>query len=135
MENKNTLRAEQATEGEGVGQETPESEKIFRFHPRVEPAAADASPVADRRDWAAAIELIHEASEAVRLAQERAVEAEDYAKQLASYHKEQMKAAEARVASAEKRAETALLRATEAESWLVRFHDAIIDGFGSKLTG
>ena len=107
-------------------------EKVFQFQARTEPSV-DVPPPAERRDWGAAIDLINEASNAVRWAEERAQTAEDYSKQLAAFHKEQMKAAEQRATTAEKRAEAALLRAAEAEAWLTRFHDAIVEGFG-KVT-
>lgn len=108
---------------------SPAREKVFHFQPRPE-AVVDTPAPAERRDWGAAIDLIAEASEAVRWAEERAQTAEDYSKQLAAFHKEQLRAAEQRVVHAEKRTEAALLRATEAEAWLTRFHDAIVDGFG-----
>ncbi len=107
-------------------------EKVFQFQARTEPTA-DVPPTAERRDWGAAIDLINEASNAVRWAEERAQTAEDYSKQLAAFHKEQMKAAEQRATAAEKRAEAALLRAAEAEAWLTRFHDAIVEGFGKGM--
>ncbi len=108
-------------------------EKVFQFQARTELAAADVPPPAERRDWGAAIDLINEASNAVRWAEERAQTAEDYSKQLAAFHKEQLKAAEQRAATAEKRTEAALLRAAEAEAWLTRFHDAIVEGFGKGM--
>lgn len=111
---------------------TSAREKVFHFQARTEPAA-DVPPPTERRDWGAAIDLINEASNAVRWAEERAQTAEDYSKQLAAFHKEQLKAAEQRAATAEKRTEAALLRAAEAEAWLTRFHDAIVEGFGKGM--
>ena len=89
----------------------------------------DPPAAAERRDWGAAIDLVKEACEAIRFAEERAQAAQDYAKQLVSHHKEQLKAADARTAAAERRAEQALQRAVDAESWLARLHDAIVEGF------
>ena len=123
MDNQVTETNETVTEAA-----PPIREKVFHFQPRLEPAAE--TPPAERRDWGAALDLINEASEAVRWAEERAQTAEDYSKQLAIFHKEQLKAADQRVANADKRAEAALQRATEAEAWLTRFHDAIVEGFG-----
>jgi hypothetical protein len=85
------------------------------------------------RDWAAAMDLISEAAEAVRLAEERAASAEHYSQELAEYYNEQSKTAEAKIAALEKRLETSEAKAREAEEWLVRFHDAITMGFGSLL--
>ena len=126
MENRNIASQEEANAEVEAG---TAREKVFHFQPRPEPTP-DAPQPSERRDWGAAIDLINEASEAVRWAEERAQTAEDYSKQLAAFHKEQLKAAEQRVANAEKRAEAALLRAAEAEAWLTRFHDAIVEGFG-----
>ncbi len=108
----------------------PFREKVFQFAPRSEQTATETPLGNERRDWGAAIDLVKEASEAIRFAEERAQAAEDYSAQLATYHKEQLKAAEGRIAAAERRAEVAQLRAAEAESWLSRFHDAINEGFG-----
>lgn len=108
----------------------PVRDKVFQFAPRTE--TADQAAPAPRRDWGAAIDLIKEASEAVRLAEERATTAEEYSHQLSNFHKEQLKTMEAKIATAERRAEVANLRAVEAESWLARYHDAIVQGFGTR---
>ena len=84
---------------------------------------------AHQRDWSAALDLVNEAYEAIRIAEERATAAEDYSKQLTQYHSEQLRVADGRLAAAEKRAETAEARARDAEEWLVKFHDTILDGF------
>lgn len=107
---------------------TPASIRIVSPKPKVPPAAA---PVG--RDWASAIELINEAAEAVRLADERANAAERYSQELAQYYTEQAKAAELKIAGLEKRLEVTEGKAREAEEWLIRFHDAIMSGFGSLL--
>ncbi|MEA2839920.1 MAG: hypothetical protein QOF41_1250 [Methylobacteriaceae bacterium] len=86
-----------------------------------------------RRDWSSAIDLVNEACEAVRLAEERAATAERYSQQLNQYYAEQVKGLELRLQTAEKRAEAANARAAEAEEWLVRFHDAIVGGFKGVL--
>ncbi len=87
-----------------------------------------------KRDWSSAIDLVNEAFEAIRLADERAVAAENYHQQLIQHHKEQVRSLDARIAAAEKRAETAEGRLKEAESWLARFHDTIVDGFQRTFT-
>jgi hypothetical protein len=86
-----------------------------------------------KRDWSSAIDLVNEACEAVRLAEERASTAERYSQQLNQYYAEQVKGLELRLQTAEKRAEAANARAAEAEEWLVRFHDAIVGGFKGVL--
>ncbi len=87
-----------------------------------------------KRDWSSAIDLVNEAFEAIRLADERAVAAENYHQQLIQHHKEQVKSLEGRIAAAEKRADTAEARLKDAESWLARFHDTIVDGFQKTFT-
>jgi hypothetical protein len=96
-------------------------------------APAPTATVPAGRDWASAIELINEAAEAVRLADERAVAAERYSQELAQYYTEQAKAAELKIAGLEKRLEVTEAKARDAEEWLVRFHDAIMSGFGNLL--
>ena len=109
--------------------------KVFPFSAPYKPwppqsASERASPPTNhQRDWSAALDLVNEAYEAIRIAEERAAAAEDYSKQLTQYHSEQLRVADARLAAAEKRAEAAEARARESEDWLVKFHDAILDGF------
>jgi hypothetical protein len=91
----------------------------------------DKSP--QKRDWSSAIDLVNEACEAVRLAEERASTAERYSHQLNQYYAEQVRALEVRLQTAEKRADAANARAAEAEEWLIRFHDAIVNGFKGVL--
>jgi hypothetical protein len=112
------------------GAAAPAAIRIVSPKPKVPPPAAAVPP---GRDWASAIELINEAAEAVRLADERANAAERYSQELAQYYTEQAKAAELKIATLEKRLEMTEGKAREAEEWLVRFHDAIMSGFGSLL--
>jgi hypothetical protein len=86
-----------------------------------------------RRDWASAIELVNEACEAIRIAEEKASAAEHYSEELNQYHTEQAKMAAAKISTLEKRLESAESRANEAEEWLLRFHDAIVEGFTGVL--
>jgi hypothetical protein len=115
-----------------------DKKKVFPFaapykswtpqQPSGERAAAPA------RDWSAALDLVNEAYEAIRIAEERANGAEAYSTQLGQYHAEQLRVTEARLTAAEKRAEAAEARAREAEEWLVKFHDTILDGFQKVKT-
>jgi hypothetical protein len=86
-----------------------------------------------RRDWASAIELVNEACEAIRMAEEKASAAERYSEELNQYHTEQAKLAAAKMNALEKRLESSEARANEAEEWLLRFHDAIVEGFSGVL--
>jgi hypothetical protein len=111
------------------------SDKVFRF---VAPGApplerSGETPGLEKRDWSSALDLVNEACEAIRLAEERALTAERYTHQLNQYFSEQVKSLESRVVAAEKRAEAADGRAREAEEWLLRFHDAIVEGFKGVL--
>ncbi len=131
-----------------MAEETKRDEKVFqellvRADPRAptkespiriispKPKAPVNAPVG--RDWAAAVDLINEAAEAVRISDERANSAERYSQELVAYYGEQAKTAEAKIAALEKRLEISEAKAREAEEWLVRFHDAIMAGFGSLL--
>jgi len=85
------------------------------------------------RDWSAGVDLVAEAADAVRLADERANSAERYSQELVTYYSEQVKTAEMKIAALEKRLEVSEAKAQEAEEWLARFHDAIMTGFGSLI--
>lgn len=113
--------------------------KVFPFSAPYKPwppqgAERAVGAPAHQRDWSAALDLVNEAYEAIRIAEERAAAAEDYSKQLTQYHSEQLRVADGRLATAEKRAEVAEARARDAEEWLVKFHDTILDGFQKTKT-
>ena len=86
-----------------------------------------------RRDWRGAIDLVNEACEAVRLAEERTKAAEHFSAQLERYSADLARKTEARMAMLERKLEVAEARANEAEEWLLKFHDAIVNGFGEVL--
>lgn len=101
--------------------------------------AGDVSPV---RDFKSAIDLIKEASEAIRLSEERAVELEQQLHQVSTRANEQVKALEIQVAAlerrllkSEERARAAEVRANDAETWLSRLHDTIITSFRRPVIG
>ncbi|MGY2050169.1 hypothetical protein [Methylobacterium sp. JK268] len=88
------------------------------------------------RDFSSAIDLIKEASEAIRMAEERAAELDQQVEQLTTRSTEQIKALELqittlerRLAKSDERARAAEARASEAESWLSRLHDTITTSF------
>ena len=116
------------------GQPLPEAEsqeRVLKFSSnfRDRPNGQPGERSDMKRDWSSAIDLVNEAFEAIRLADERAVAAENYHQQLVQHHKEQVRNLESRIAASDKRAETAEQRVKEAEAWLARFHDTIVDGF------
>ena len=92
-------------------------------------------PTGDR-DWSSSLDLIHEATEAIRISEERAVDLEQELGRLTAQTQERARLLEAQVAAAERRTEKAEertrmaeKRAGEAEAWLTRLHDAIVAGF------
>ena len=123
--------AENAASAEGDNQE-----RVLKFQQNFRGERPNGEGVRDglKRDWSSAIDLVNEAFEAIRLADERAVAAENYHQQLVQHHKEQVKGLEARIAAAEKRGDVAETRLKEAENWLARFHDTIVDGFQRTFT-
>lgn len=120
-----------------------EAEKVLSFMPasRDRDEAGRDRAATNKRDWAAALELVREASEAIRLSEERASELEAKTQDLLQRFREELKTAQMRIAASEKRAEEAEGRARDAENrmrdseeWLARFHDAILDGFSVHLS-
>ena len=108
---------------------------------RVETSLALVEPEdSPRRDWSAALDLVREASEAIRIRDERATEmeiehrldAERASEEIRSLQ-EQLDETELRLAETEARARTAEARASEAEAWLAKMHDAIVTSFGRVL--
>jgi hypothetical protein len=93
-----------------------------------------------QRDWSGALDLIREASEAVRFSEERVNELEAEMQELAGKASEglrrleaELTAGERRWAKSEERARLAEARANEAEAWLARFHDAIVKSFSRAV--
>lgn len=84
-----------------------------------------------QRDWSAALDLVREASQAIRATEARNQEMEARIQGLMRRASEELEAAEARIEAAEARAAEAEIRADAAEEWLRRFHDAITEGFHS----
>jgi hypothetical protein len=88
------------------------------------------------RDWSSSLDLIHEATEAIRISEERAADLEQELERVTTQSQERARLLEAQVAAAERRTEKAEertrmaeKRAGEAEAWLARLHDAIVAGF------
>jgi hypothetical protein len=110
----------------------PTSDRVVEFSPsakdKLTQIAADGA-ASGKRDWSSALDLVSEAFEAIRMADERAAASEDYQAELVQRHADHVKVMETRVAAAEKRADAAEARARTAEGWLSKFHDTIIDEF------
>ncbi|MBX9931610.1 MAG: hypothetical protein K2Y56_08745 [Methylobacterium sp.] len=85
-----------------------------------------------RRDWSSALDLIHEATAAIRISEERSSELEAELQRTVVQALERAKFLEAQIAVAENRAMLAEQRASDAEEWLARLHDAVVTGFGRK---
>ena len=114
----------------GAGNELPDSGHIVSITASRDRAQELASHQgAAKRDWSAALNLINDCFEAVRVAEERAANAENHIAQLSLRLDEQAKTFEARMTAANRRIDAAEARGREAEEWLIRFHDTIMDGF------
>lgn len=113
-------------------------DKVIRF--ALSPAEQERELAASRkggeerpqRDWSAALDLVREASEAIRATEARNQEMEARIQGLMRRAAQELEAAEARIEAAEARAAEADARADSAEEWLRRFHDAITEGFHSR---
>lgn len=133
MENSRArLEPGETAEPEGGAAPDDATERILQFSAslkdRIGSAPGDRNG-GPKRDWSAALDLVNEAFEAIRMADERAAAAEDYQRQLIQHHAEQIRALENRLSNSEKRAEAAEAKAKETEAWLVKYHDTIVDGF------
>lgn len=103
-----------------------------------EAASGDTAP--RRRDWSSALDLVQEASEAIRIRDERIAEIERESMQFALQTREELKlyqaqlqAAQRQIQQSDARAEKAEARAADAETWLARLDEAIKSGFGPVL--
>ena len=88
------------------------------------------------RDWSSSLDLIQEATAAIRISEERAADLEQELERVTAQSQERARLLEAQVAAAERRTEKAEertrmaeKRAGEAEAWLTRLHNAIVAGF------
>ena len=122
-------------------------EKVLTMLPPAEGGFGPASATADHggapplREWSAAVDLIQEASEAIRIGEQRTAELEDQLAHMAAQASEEMRRlnqqialGEQKLVRAEERARLAESRASDAEAWLVRLHDAAVTAFGSRST-
>jgi hypothetical protein len=113
-------------------QGSPAPERVVEFATMAKDKllqSASEAAAAGKRDWSSALDLVTEAFEAIRLADERAAAAEEYQADLVQRHADQVRAMEGRLTVAERRADVAENRAKVAEGWLSKFHDTIIDEF------
>lgn len=92
------------------------------------------------RDWSSALELVQEASEAIRIGEERANQLEEHLAQVLQEAGDEIKRLNAVIASGERKlAETeervglAETRAAEAELWLAKLHDTVVASFTPML--
>jgi hypothetical protein len=106
-------------------------------------APRDPAPELDRdntaptpRDWSAALDLVRQAAEMIRAAEQRAEEREALTREVVQRATQQLEAAEARIQAAEARARAAEARARaaeasakEADEWLGRIHHVIVEEF------
>ncbi len=110
----------------------PASDRVLEFSSATKDKVAQTTaegPASVKRDWSSALDLVSEAFEAIRMADERAAASEEYQAELVQRHSDHVKVLETRITAAEKRADAAETRAKTAEAWLSKFHDTIIDEF------
>lgn len=100
------------------------------------PAQGEPTTASGERDWSSALDLIHEATAAIRISEERSGDLEQELERVTAQSQERARLLEAQIATAERRTEKAEervrlaeKRANEAEAWLARLHDAIVAGF------
>ncbi len=132
----NAMKAQAALSEPGLHGESPSATVSYLPGPMT---TGDVTPV---RDFKSAIDLIKEASEAIRFAEERSAELEQQLHQVSNRAAEQVKALEIQVAAlerrlmkSEERARAAEVRANDAETWLSRLHDTIITSFRRPVMG
>jgi seryl-tRNA synthetase len=117
-------------------------EKVLRFaappakavEQEAPPAVAKPAGPVTAREFATAIDFVHEAAQAIRAAEDRTREAEARTQALAQRAAEELKnselriqALEARVRAAEGRAQEAETRAKEADAWLRQIFTTIAE--------
>ena len=113
----------------------PSADRVLEFSAATkDKLAQNTAEGSGKRDWSSALDLVSEAFEAIRMADERAAASEDYQAELVQRHADHVKVLETRIAAAEKRADAAETRAKTAEGWLSKFHDTIIDEFQRTFT-
>jgi hypothetical protein len=100
--------------------------------PEVDPNNTAPTP----RDWSTALDLVRQAAEMIRAAEQRAEEREALTREVVQRATQQLEAAEARIQAAEARAraaearaQAAEARAKEADEWLCRVHQVIVEEF------
>jgi transposase InsO family protein len=134
--------AEPRPEGDSVSEGI---EKVLRFAMPARPAELEApktpGPVT-AREFATAIDFVHEAAQAIRSAEERTREAEARTQTIAQRAAEELKnaelriqALEARVRAAETRAQEAEGRAKEADAWLRQIFTTIAEELPGRRPG
>jgi hypothetical protein len=102
--------------------------------------AGQPGPGVTQRDWPAALALIEETSEAIRLSDLRYAQLDDRLQQTIAQAAVNMRELENQLATAndmlrraEERARHAEIRALEAEAWLARLHDAVTGAFAKPV--
>ncbi|WP_020180827.1 hypothetical protein [Methylopila sp. M107] len=114
----------------------PRTDIVVSLPTRPPESSDDRQTLAKVGDWSSALELVEEASEAIRISEERANELEVELDHVMNRAAEEMRrlnaeltAAEQKAARSEERLRAAESRASEAEAWLVRLHQAVHDAF------
>lgn len=104
-------------------------ENLVPLKPVPDAPQVDEAVAPDRRNWSSTLDLIHEATAAIRISEERSSELEKELRVTVAQAIEREQVLEGKLAKSETRAELAEKRASEAEEWLARLHEAVVAGF------
>lgn len=93
-----------------------------------------------KKEWASSLLLIQEACEAIKASEERVESLERELEMAVFQARDEQRqtnakliSAQEEVISANNRARTMEIRAQEAEGWLRRLNDAVVEGFGKQI--
>lgn len=125
---------------DGAPQDKPTPQGPAQIHPSPPLDIVAATPP-PRKDWSAALDLIQEATEAIRMSEERVEELERAAEEQEARMRheyallrDQLQMAQREIENAYARAAVAERQAQEAQEWLARLNTAITQGFGRSVT-
>lgn len=136
---RGTLSATEWLESELAQRQPKLSDKIVPLVVPGAPGADPGPPPAASRDWSAALDLIRETGDAIKLAEDRANELQAKLDDVTAQAGHEIRQLEQKLASAaqlalkaEDRMRLAEQRAKEAEAWLARLYDAVMTSLGRK---
>ena len=124
-------KAATAIEPRTLRDATPQVKSTYRFEREEEPRKAE---------WNSSLLLVQEACEAIKSSEERVQSLENEIEAMNAAHREaalqmaaQLNGAEEEIRAANTRARAFEARAIEAEAWLSRLNQAIVNGLGKTI--